>query len=279
MSFRAALVQMRSGTDAAQNLADATRLIKEAVAAKAHFISTPEMTNIFEPDRERLKAIARPEAEDEAVAAFGELAKAHNVWLHAGSFALKGVAGKLVNRSLLFSPEGKIAARYDKIHLFDVDLPNGDKYRESATYAGGQDAVVVDTPLARFGFSICYDMRFPLLYHALGKEGVGVIVVPAAFTKPTGEAHWHVLLRARAIETGSFIFAAAQGGQHDSGRETYGHSLIVNPWGEIIDEAGIEPGLVVADIDLAEVATARARIPTLSNARSFVLKRAPSVVI
>ncbi len=274
MSFRAALVQMRSGTDGVRNLADVTNLIKEAVAAKAQFISTPEMTNIFEPDRERLKAIARSESEDQAVKTFGELAKAHKVWLHAGSFALKGATGKLVNRSLLFSPEGKIAARYDKIHLFDVDLPNGDKYRESATYAGGEDAVVVDTPLAKFGFSICYDMRFPLLYHALGKEGVGVIVVPAAFTKPTGEAHWHVLLRARAIETGSFIFAAAQGGKHDSGRETYGHSLIINPWGEVIGEGGLEPGLVVADIDLGEVAAARARIPALTNARSFVLKRA-----
>lgn len=274
MSFRAALVQMRSGANGARNIADATGLIKEAVAARAQFISTPEMTNLFEPDRERLKAIARIEAEDDAVRTFGELAMTHKVWLHGGSFALKGVNGKLVNRSLLFSPEGKIAARYDKIHLFDVDLPNGDKYRESATYAGGQEAVVVDTPLARFGFSICYDMRFPLLYHALGKEGVGVIVVPAAFTRPTGEAHWHVLLRARAIETGSFVLAAAQGGSHDSGRETYGHSLIVNPWGEVIGEAGIEPGLVVADIDLAEVAAARARIPALSNARSFVLKRA-----
>jgi predicted amidohydrolase len=274
MSFKAALVQMRSGTDVRRNLDDASKLIKEAAASGAQFISTPEMTNIFEPDRARLKAIALIEQDDEAVKAFSALATAHKIWLHAGSFALKGTEGKLVNRSLLFSPEGKIAARYDKIHLFDVDLPNGDKYRESATYTGGQDAVVVETPLTHFGFSICYDMRFPLLYHALGKEGVGVIVVPAAFTKPTGEAHWHVLLRARAIETGSFVLAAAQGGKHDSGRETYGHSLIVNPWGEIIGEAGIEPGIVIADIDLGEVAAARTRIPALINARSFVLKRA-----
>jgi predicted amidohydrolase len=274
MSFKAALVQMRSGTDATRNLADATGFIKEAVSKGADFVSTPEMTNIFEPDRERLKSIARVEQDDDAVKAFAELAEAHKIWLHAGSFALKGEKGKLVNRGLLFSPEGKIAARYDKIHLFDVDLPNGDKYRESATYAGGEDAVVVDTPLAKFGFSICYDMRFPLLYHTLGKEGVGVIVVPAAFTKPTGEAHWHVLLRARAIETGSFVLAAAQAGRHDSGRETYGHSLIVNPWGEILAEAGIEPGLIMADLDLGEVASARARIPALNNARPFVLKRA-----
>ena len=274
MSFKTALVQMRSGTDAARNLADVSGFIQEAAKAGAQFISTPEMTNIFEPDRERLKAIARVEQEDEAVKAFTELAISHKVWLHAGSFALKGADGKLVNRGLLFSPEGKIVAPYDKIHLFDVDLPNGDKYRESATYTGGHDAVVIDTPLAKLGFSICYDMRFPLLYHALGKEGVSVIVVPAAFTKPTGEAHWHVLLRARAIETGSFVLAAAQGGKHDSGRETYGHSLIINPWGEILAEGGIDPGLIYADIDLAEVASARARIPALSNARPFVLKRA-----
>jgi predicted amidohydrolase len=274
MSFKAALVQMRSGTDPKRNLADVTGFITEAAGQAAQFVSTPEMTNIFEPDRERLKSIVRVEAEDEAVKAFAERAKDLKIWLHAGSFALKGESGKLVNRSLLFSPEGKIAARYDKIHLFDVDLPNGDKYRESATYAGGQSAVVADTPLARFGFSICYDMRFPLLYHTLGKESVGVIVVPAAFTKPTGEAHWHVLLRARAIETGSFVLAAAQGGKHDSGRETYGHSLIVNPWGVVLAEVGLEPGIITADIDLAEVASARARIPAIANARSFVLKRA-----
>lgn len=274
MIIKAALVQMRSGTDAGRNLADATGFIKQAASGGAQFISTPEMTNIFEPDRERLKSIARVEAEDEAVKAFAVLALDQKIWLHAGSFALKGATGKLVNRSLLFSPEGKVVARYDKIHLFDVDLPNGDKYRESATYAGGQDAVVVETPLARFGFSICYDMRFPLLYHALGKEGVSVIVVPAAFTKPTGEAHWHVLLRARAIETGSFVLAAAQGGKHDSGRETYGHSLIINPWGEVLAEGGIDPALIVADLDLTEVAAARARIPALANTKPFVLKRA-----
>jgi deaminated glutathione amidase len=274
MSFRAALVQMRSGVDEQRNLAAASALIREAAAGGAQFVSTPEMTNLFEPDRERLKAIARVEAEDEAMKAFSALAQAHRIWLHAGSFALMGDKGKLVNRSLLFSPEGKVAARYDKIHLFDVDLPNGDKYRESATYAGGQDAVVVDTPLARLGLTICYDMRFPLLYHALGKEGVGVIAAPAAFTRPTGEAHWHVLLRARAIETGSFVLAAAQGGKHDSGRETYGHSIIINPWGEVVGEAGIDPGLIMADIDLAEVAAARARIPAIANARPFVLKRA-----
>ncbi len=274
MSFRAALVQMRSGIELGRNLADATALINAAAAKGAQFISTPEMTNVFEPNRERLKAIVKTEAEDDAVKAFAERAKALHIWLHAGSFALKGENGKLVNRSLLFSPKGEIAARYDKIHLFDVDLPNGDKYRESATYAGGQEAVVADTPLAKFGLTICYDMRFPLLYHTLGKEEVGVILVPAAFTKPTGEAHWHVLLRARAIETGSFVLAAAQGGKHDSGRETYGHSLIVNPWGEILAEGGIEPGLIMADIDLAEVASARARIPAIAHARPFVLKRA-----
>ena len=274
MSFSAALVQMRSGTEPKRNLGNAVDFINEAAAKGAQFISTPEMTNIFEPDRARLRSLVKSEAEDEAVKSFSELAQTRKIWLHAGSFALQGEGGKLVNRSLLFSPQGKIVGRYDKIHLFDVDLPNGDKYRESATYAGGQDAVIADTPLACFGLTICYDMRFPLLYHALGKDGVDVILVSAAFTKPTGEAHWHVLLRARAIETGSFVLAAAQGGRHDSGRETYGHSLIVNPWGEVLAEGGIEPGIIMAEIDLGEVTSARARIPAIAHAKPFVLKRA-----
>ena len=232
---------------------------------------TPEMTNILEPDRPRLRSLARPEAEDESVAAFSALAEELGLWLNIGSLALKGPGDKLLNRSLLFAPNGAIAARYDKIHLFDVDLPTGESLRESHAYDGGAQAVLVETPLGPIGLTICYDMRFPHLYRALAKAGAKLFTVPSAFTVPTGHAHWHVLLRARAIETGSFVLAAAQGGRHESGRETYGHSLIVSPWGEVLAEAGIEPGLVIADIDLAQADVARARIPALVHDRAITL--------
>ena len=279
MSFKAAAVQMRSGTDPMRNLVDATALIKQAAGQGATFISTPEMTSLFEPDRAKLKSAVRAESDDPAVAAFAALSADLGVWLHVGSLALEGPHDKRVNRTLLFSPNGKIVARYDKVHLFDVDLPNGDQYRESASYHGGNQAVVVQTPLARFGLSICFDVRFAALYQGLAKAGARVLLVPAAFTRPTGKAHWHVLLRARAIETGSFVIAAAQGGVHDSGRETFGHSLIINPWGEIIAEAGEDPGVIMADIDVAEADAARARIPTLSNARPFALHQVDAGLI
>ena len=217
MSFKAGLVQLRSSTDVARNLKDASQLIKSAASQGAKFISTPEVTNVFEPDRDRLKAIARTEAEDMSVKGFSELAAKLGVYLHIGSMALKGDDDKLVNRTILFGPDGKTIARYDKIHLFDVDLPNGEVYRESASYSGGNEAVVVETPFAKLGLTICYDVRFPALHRALAMAGANVLLVPAAFTVPTGKAHWHVLLRARAIETGSFVIAAAQGGKHDSG--------------------------------------------------------------
>jgi predicted amidohydrolase len=271
MSFKAALIQMRSSREMAPNLVEASKFIRQAASQGATFISTPEMTNIFEPDRERLKAVVMTEAEDSSVHGFMALAAKLKIWLHLGSMALKGEDGKLVNRTLLLNPKGEIAARYDKIHLFDVDLPNGDKYRESETYTGGTQAVKVDAPFASLGFSICYDVRQPHLYHALSKAGSNVLLVPAAFTVPTGKAHWHVLLRARAIETGSYVIAAAQGGMHDSGRETFGHSKVVDPWGKVIAEAGVDPEYLLFEIDPAEAHAARARIPALVHAREFVL--------
>jgi len=269
--IRAAIIQMRSGRDMARNVQDAAELIRQAKAQGAEFIATPEMTNILEPDRPRLRALARPEAEDESAARFSDLARELGVWLNIGSLALKGTGNRLVNRSLLLAPDGSIAARYDKIHLFDVDLPNGESLRESHAYEAGSSAVLVETAIAPVGLTICYDMRFPHLYRALAKAGAKLFTVPSAFTVPTGKAHWHVLLRARAIETGSFVLAAAQGGLHESGRETYGHSLIVSPWGEVLAEAGTDPGVVMAAVDLAEADQARARIPALSHDREVKL--------
>jgi predicted amidohydrolase len=269
--IRAGLVQMRSGCDMARNARDAADLIREAKGQGAQFVLTPEMTNIIEPDRPRLFAIARPEAEDGSVSHFSSLAEELGIWLNIGSLALKGKAGKLVNRSLLFAPDGGIAARYDKIHLFDVDLPTGESLRESHAYEGGSSAVLVETPLAPIGLTICYDVRFPHLYRSLARAGAKLFTVPSAFTVPTGRAHWHVLLRARAIETGSFVLAAAQGGTHESGRETYGHSLVVSPWGEVLAEAGTGPGIIMADIDLALSDQARSRIPALSHDRAVDL--------
>jgi predicted amidohydrolase len=275
-----ALVQLRSGRDMARNCNDAAELIREAASSGADFVSTPEMTNILEPDRPRLRALARTEAEDESVRRFSALAEELRIWLNIGSLALKGEGEKLVNRSLLFAPDGMVAARYDKIHLFDVDLPNGETLRESHAYEGGTTAVLVETPLGPLGLTICYDMRFPHLYRALAKAGVKLFTVPSAFTVPTGKAHWHVLLRARAIETGSFVLAAAQGGTHESGRETYGHSLIVSPWGEVLAEAGTEPCVVMAELDLAAADEARTRIPALAHDREVnlaILKHLPGI--
>jgi predicted amidohydrolase len=271
MTFRAALVQMRSGRDMARNLADASAMIREAKAGGAHYVQTPEVTNVFEPDKERLKAIAKSEAEDLSVHGFAALARELGLWLHIGSLALRADATRLANRSLLFAPDGRVAARYDKIHLFDIDLPSGERHRESETYAPGAEAVAVRIPFATIGLAICYDVRFPPLFNALAKVGAEVMTVPAAFTVPTGQAHWHVLLRARAIETGSFVLAAAQGGTHDSGRATFGHSLAVNPWGEVIAEALTEPQVIYADIDPQQSAAARARIPALVHARPFTV--------
>ena len=263
---------MRAGTGMARNLADASEMIAAARASGAEFVGTPEMSNILEPDRARLRSLVKPEARDASVAGYSSLASKLGIWLNIGSLALQGAGGRLVNRSLLFAPDGRIAARYDKIHLFDVDLPNGESIRESNAYDGGAAAGVTPLPWGGLGLTICYDVRFPALYRALAQRGASLITVPSAFTVPTGEAHWHVLLRARAIETGSFVLAAAQGGRHESGRQTFGHSLIVSPWGDVLAEAGREPGIILAEIDMGEAALARARIPALTLDRAFTLK-------
>jgi deaminated glutathione amidase len=278
VSFRAALVQMRSGVDMARNLADASAMVRDAVAQGAQYVLTPEVTNIFEADKERTKAVVRMEADDISVAGFSALAAELGIWLHVGSLALRVSPEKLVNRSLLFSPGGTIAARYDKIHLFDVDMPSGERIRESDTFAPGEEAVVADLPWGKLGLSICYDMRFPKLFNTLANAGASFLAVPAAFTVPTGKAHWHVLLRSRAIETGSFVFAAAQGGHHECGRHTFGHSIAINPWGEVIAELETEPGVIVFDVEEDLVKRDRARIPALNNARSFTLKPAAGMV-
>ncbi|WP_368905255.1 carbon-nitrogen hydrolase family protein [Taklimakanibacter lacteus] len=269
--MKAALIQLCSGRDMARNIADAAGLIREAARQGAQFAATPEMTNILETDRDRLRGLVRAEHEDRSVQAFAELARELRLWLLAGSFALKGAGAKLLNRSLLFSPDGQVAARYDKVHLFDVDLPDGQKLRESAAYAAGHPVPVLPLPFATIGLTICYDVRFPHLYRALAQAGADVLTVPSAFTRITGEAHWHVLLQARAIETGSFILAPAQGGLHECGRETFGMSLAVSPWGDVIAEGGKEPQLVMAEIDRSKAVEARRRIPVLEPGKPVIL--------
>lgn len=268
-TFVAAAVQTRSGKSVAANVTAASGLVREAAAAGADYVLTPEMTNILVRSRDELKASIADEKDDLSLAAFRALAAELGIWLHLGSIAVKAADGRAANRAFLIAPDGGIAARYDKIHLYDVDLPNGESFRESTHYCPGAEAVVYDLPWLRLGITICYDLRFPKLFQALADAGSGLVVVPSAFTRVTGEAHWHVLLRARAIETGSFVIAAAQGGRHEDGRETFGHSLIVDPWGKILAEAGTEPGIILAEIDPAAVEDARRRIPTLAHARNF----------
>jgi deaminated glutathione amidase len=273
-NFRAGLVQMCAGREVGRNVADASALIREAAAKGAEFIATPEMTNIIDTDRQRVAGIVQSEVDDPAPRAFSQLAKDAGVHLLIGSLALRSEQQKLVNRSLLFSPEGEVLARYDKIHMFDVDLGEGQSFRESNGYAAGQQAVIADLPWGRIGLSVCYDVRFPRLYTSLARSGANLLGVPSAFTKLTGEAHWHVLLRARAIENGAFVLAPAQAGRHECGRESYGHSLIVGPWGDVMGEGGTGPCIVMAAIDLSRARAARRRIPALSHARGFELVRA-----
>ena len=269
-----AVVQMRSSTDMERNLRDATALVREAASRGASYVQTPEVSNILEPDKKRLKAVAMAPDQDIFVRGFSALAKELKIHLHAGSLALNAGREKLANRSFMFAPDGSIAATYDKIHLFDIDLPSGESYRESDSYNPGEAAVTAQLPDFKLGFAICYDMRYPRLANVLANAGASVLAYPAAFTVPTGQAHWHVLLRARAIETGSFVAAAAQGGTHDSGRSTYGHSIVISPWGEVLAEAGDDPGVLVVDIDPGVSAATRARIPALLHARDFALKQA-----
>jgi predicted amidohydrolase len=268
-TVRAGLIQMRSARTPRANLDAACALIREAKSAGADYVLTPEMTNIMETSRERLFSEIRAEEDDETLAEFRGLARALSLYVHVGSLAIKVSPDKAANRSFLIDRSGAIVARYDKIHMFDVDLANGESYRESQNYRPGEIGVVADLPWGRLGLTICYDLRFPALYRALAVAGASYLAIPSSFTKQTGEAHWHVLMRARAIENGCFVFAAAQGGKHENGRETFGHSLIVSPWGRVLAEGGTEPGVVMAEIDPVEVATARARIPSLQHGRRF----------
>jgi deaminated glutathione amidase len=268
-TLRVGLVQMCSGRDVTRNVRDASALIREAASAGAKYIQTPEVTDLMELDRERLFAVAEIEAAHGPLRQFRALAKELSVWLHLGSLVVKASDTKLANRAFVISPAGEIVARYDKIHMFDVDLPNGEVYRESTNYEPGRYAVVASLPWGGLGLSICYDLRFPHLYRALAKSGASFLAVPAAFTRLTGEAHWVTLLRARAIEAQCFVFAAAQGGLHEHGRETFGHSLIVSPWGQILAEGGVHPSVIFADIDLSEIASVRSRVPSLRHDRAF----------
>jgi deaminated glutathione amidase len=271
MPFTAALLQMRSTRDVERNITALLALAKEAVARGATFLQSPEMSNLVERSRERLFTAIRPEEEDAMLAAMRDFARQHGVHIHIGSLAIK-VGEKVANRGFLINPMGEIAARYDKLHLFDVDLPNGESWRESATYTAGACGVVAPVGEARLGMGICYDLRFPALYQALAAAGADMLSAPACFTKQTGAAHWVVLQRARAIETGSFMLSAAQGGLHEDGRETFGHSIIVDPWGQVLAEGGEETGIVMAQIDLAVVADARSRIPTLQHRREIAVQ-------
>jgi predicted amidohydrolase len=268
-TFNAALVQMRSGLAPQANLDTAVRLISEAKALGADYVQTPEMTNIMVLQHEQLFAAIVEEENDPCLASFRELARSLAIHLHVGSLAIRVSAEKAANRSFLIDPNGEIAARYDKIHMFDVDLAGGESYRESRNYRPGDFGVVADLPWGRIGMTICYDLRFPALYRGLAEAGASFLAIPAAFTRQTGEAHWHVLQRARAIENGCFVFAAAQGGRHENGRDTFGHSLIIDPWGRILAEGGTEPGVVMAMIDPAAISAARGRIPSLQHGRRF----------
>ena len=259
---------MRSGRTPPANIAMAESLIREAAAEGADYVLTPEMTSFLDRDVENTLALAERESDDPALARFRGLAEDLRIWLHIGSLAIRDDLG-VVDRGYLIGPDGATVARYDKIHMFDVDLPGGESWRESQLFRPGHEAVVADLPWTRIGMSICYDLRFPQLYRALAHAGATVLAVPAAFTKQTGQAHWHVLLRARAIETGSFVVAAAQGGRHEDGRETFGHSLVVDPWGRILAEAGDEPGVTLAEIDPSASLAVRAQIPALKHDRDF----------
>ena len=270
-----AAVQMRSTMDPARNLRDFEALVREAAGKGARYIQSPEMTGALVRDRKLLMQLIKPAESDPLVARAAALAAELGIHLHIGSTAIARPDGKVANRAFVFGPDGGLIATYDKIHMFDVDLDNGESWRESATYEPGREAVVANLPFGRMGLAVCYDLRFPQLFREEALAGAEMLTVPAAFTRQTGEAHWHVLLRARAIENGAFVVAAAQGGKHEDGRETYGHSLIADPWGAVVAEADHdEPGVVVAEIDLAASAAARGKVPNLRNARDFGVRLA-----
>lgn len=271
MKLNAACVQFTAGPDWPSHAEAATALIQQAADAGARLIVTPENTGGIRKDKEKARAEAPIEAQHPAIAAFTTLAHDLGVWLLCGSVVVRDKPSDKLprNRSLLFGPNGRIYARYDKVHLFDVDLPTGEKHRESENIAPGAQAVLADAAGARMGLSVCYDVRFPQLYRKLAQAGAQILTVPAAFTVPTGQAHWEVLLRARAIENGAYVLAPAQTGFHEGGRQTWGHSLIIDPWGRVLEDAGVNPGIIRAELDMDEVAKARAAIPSLQHDREF----------
>jgi len=268
--LRAACVQMTSTTDPLRNIALASERVRAAAADGAELVMLPEVTNLMQIKRAEAFKVVKTEGEDPSLAAFRALAAELGIWLHVGSLAIKLVEEeRFANRGFLIGPDGLVRARYDKIHMFDVDLTGGESYRESNGYRPGDRAVLVDTPWGGYGMAICYDVRFPHLFRRLAKAGARILTIPAAFTAKTGMAHWHVLLRARAIENGCFLLAAAQCGTHEDGRQTYGHALIISPWGEVIADGGERPGHVIADLDLSQVEKTRAMVPSLANERGF----------
>ncbi len=267
--LKVGVIQLNTGNAIGAAVDAAEAYIRRAAADGATFISTPETTHLMEMDRAAVLEKAAYEQVDEGLKRFKALAAELRVWLHIGSLITKVADEKLANRAFLIAPSGDIAARYDKLHLFDVDLPNGETYRESRLYQKGENAVLAETPFGKLGMTICYDLRFPYLYRDLAVAGADILMVPAAFTVKTGEAHWHTLLQARAIETGCFVIAAAQTGLHDTGRSTYGHSLVIDPWGTVLMDAGTEPGAYVTELDLAKVAKTRQTMPSLTHGRDI----------
>ena len=270
--LRVACVQNTAGRDIQANVDAVCAQIDEAVNGGARLVALPETVGLIEPVNEQIPAATYSEADDIGLAAFRARARQHGIWLLVGSQLIRE-NDKIHNRSFLLDEQGEIRARYDKLHMFDIELRNGEAYRESDAIAPGDRAVVVETPLGRIGLSVCYDLRFGALYRALAHGGAEIITIPAAFTQTTGEAHWHILVRARAIETGAYVIAPNQCGHHADKRYSYGHSLIVDPWGEVLADGGAEPGVVFADIDLEKVARVRRRIPVLDNEREFTLQQ------
>jgi deaminated glutathione amidase len=276
MRFKAAVLQMRSGLVPSENVATVAAAAREAKAAGADYLQTPEMTTVVNRDRAAMMAVIGDDASNPELDAFRAIARDNAIHLHIGSMAVR-VDDKAANRAFVIDPTGEVVAVYDKIHLFDVDLAGGESWRESNAYVGGSNAVAVDLPFARLGIAICYDVRFPQLFRAYGDAGADVITAPACFTRQTGEAHWHVLQRARAIENGAWMISAAQVGHHDDGRDTYGHSVIVDPWGRVVADAGEALGLVYAEVDVHAVAATRGKIPNLRNARPFTVTTQPAL--